>query len=337
MGEILGVATREQETGCGLDLRAWPRRGATTVASVRFALEFTEDPRTFLLRAGGLLEADPVLGTVVATATARAVDQIERGEPAPPYPRWWLTVADEDSRKPVGIVMRTAPFEPYPLFVLPMPDAAAREVAAALVDRGEDVGGLNGALPAARLLATELARRTGRTARVHEHTRLHVLRKLVEPRVAPDGRPRIALPSDAELALAWFQAFHTDAAAQAGRLRPERGGEEFDEADIARKIAEGRIWLWEDGLGTPVSLVGFNAPNFGVVRVGPVYTPAPRRGHGFASALTAHVSRVLRDSGARVCLFTDQANPTSNKIYAAIGYEPVVDMANLVITTPARG
>ena len=52
--------------------------------------------------------------------------------------------------------------------------------------------------------------------------------------------------------------------------------------------------------------------------------------------LTAHVSRVLRDSGLRVCLFTDQANPTSNKIYAAIGYAPVVDMANLVITTRAR-
>ena len=42
------------------------------------------------------------------------------------------------------------------------------------------------------------------------------------------------------------------------------------------------------------------------------------------------MSRLLRDSGTRVCLFTDQANPTSNKIYAAIGYEPVVDMANLV-------
>ena len=77
--------------------------------------------------------------------------------------------------------------------------------------------------------------------------------------------------------------------------------------------------------------MGFNAPSFGVARVGPVYTPGAHRGHGYASVLTAHVSRLLRDSGTRVCLFTDQANPTSNKIYAAIGYEPVVDMANLVI------
>ena len=303
---------------------------------MRYELEFAEDPRVFLLRSGGLLEADPVLATVVATATARAVDALEAGEPPPAHPRWWLTVADARTGEPVSVVMRTAPFAPYPLYVMPMPSAAARQVAAALVDRGEDVSGLNGALPATEVMATELARRTGRKARVHEHTRLHVLKKLVEPKVAPDGRPRVAVPDDGELALSWFRAFHADAAAQAGRLEPEGEGEWFDDAEIGARIAEGRIWLWEDGLGTPVSLVGFNAPSFGVARVGPVYTPGARRGHGFASALTAHVSRILRDAGTRVCLFTDQANPTSNKIYAAIGYEPVVDMANLVITRPAR-
>ncbi|WP_036565008.1 GNAT family N-acetyltransferase [Nocardioides halotolerans] len=297
-----------------------------------FALEFTEDPRTFLLRSGGLLERDPVLSTVVSTVTAHAVEAVERADEPPAHPRWWLTVVDEGSGQPVGVVMRTASFAPHPLFVLPLPEPAVELVAAALVERGDDVSAINGALPAARLLATELARRTGRRAHVHEHTRLHVLERLVEPRVAPDGRARVALPGDAELALAWFRAFHTDAAAQAGRLAPEGGGEVFVEADIDERIAGGRIWLWEDMLGTPVSLVGFNAPSFGVARVGPVYTPGPQRGRGYGSALTAHVSRLLRDAGSRVCLFTDQANPTSNKIYAAIGYQPVVDMANLVIT-----
>ena len=35
----------------------------------------------------------------------------------------------------------------------------------------------------------------------------------------------------------------------------------------------------------------------------------------------------MLEQGARACLFTDRANPTSNKIYAALGYRPVVDMA----------
>jgi GNAT superfamily N-acetyltransferase len=303
---------------------------------VSFALEFSEDPRAFMARAGDFLASDPVLGTVVATVTARAVDDLERGGPAPEHPQWWLTVADGASRETVGVVMRTAPFVPYPLYVLPLPEDAVPMVADALLRRGEDVSALNGALPSTRTLATELARRTGRRVHVHEHTRLHVLGRLVEPKVAPDGRARVAVPADTPLALSWFRAFHADAAQQAGRLEPEGGGEEFDEDDIASRIDDGRIWLWEDGLSTPVSLVGFNAPSFGVARVGPVYTPGAHRGHGYASMLTAHVSRVLRDSGLRVCLFTDQANPTSNKIYAAIGYEPVVDMANLVITTRAR-
>ena len=47
----------------------------------------------------------------------------------------------------------------------------------------------------------------------------------------------------------------------------------------------------------------------------------------------AEVSARLLTEGARVCLFTDQANPTSNKIYVAMGYRPVVDMANLVIAS----
>ena len=63
------------------------------------------------------------------------------------------------------------------------------------------------------------------------------------------------------------------------------------------------------------------------IRIGPVYTPPDRRGHGYASALTAGASQDQLDRGRRfVFLFTDLANPTSNKIYQAIGYEPVCDV-----------
>ena len=50
-----------------------------------------------------------------------------------------------------------------------------------------------------------------------------------------------------------------------------------------------------------------------------VHSPAFRR-RGFASAVTAHVTRHLLERGARVMLFTDAANPTSNGIYHDIGY-----------------
>jgi predicted GNAT family acetyltransferase len=38
------------------------------------------------------------------------------------------------------------------------------------------------------------------------------------------------------------------------------------------------------------------------------------------------LSQKLLDSGRRFCfLFTDLANPTSNHVYQAVGYEPVGD------------
>ena len=51
------------------------------------------------------------------------------------------------------------------------------------------------------------------------------------------------------------------------------------------------------------------------------------RGRGYASALVAAISQAELDAGRRFCfLFTDQANPTANHIYQAIGYEPVRDV-----------
>jgi RimJ/RimL family protein N-acetyltransferase len=60
-------------------------------------------------------------------------------------------------------------------------------------------------------------------------------------------------------------------------------------------------------------------------------SPREQRGRGYAGATVAAVSRRLLDEDARVCLFTDQANPVSNALYERLGFRPVVDMANLVI------
>jgi predicted GNAT family acetyltransferase len=96
------------------------------------------------------------------------------------------------------------------------------------------------------------------------------------------------------------------------------------------------VWLWLDGGGEPVQMTGVSPVSFGVARIGPVYTPPAQRGRGWASNAVAAVSRRILAEGARACLFTDQHNPTSNRIYAALGYRPVVDMANLVIAVQGR-
>lgn len=291
-----------------------------------FRLELTTDPRAFLATADGLLEADPVLTTVVASVTARAVADDERGALRGDHPRWWLTVRDPAGAV-VGVAMRTAPFAPYPAYVLPMPDEAAVLLARTLHERGEVLGGVNGALGPARAVAEETARLTGGSTAVQEHTRLWELGELV-PHGA-SGRLRAATAADLPLATAWWNTFGELAAEMAGRTSAH-ATETITADEMARRVGAGLVWLWEDG-GEVVHLTAHNAPAYGVVRVGPVITPREHRRRGYGSAAVAAVSARIVAAGHRACLFTDQDNPTSNKIYAAIGYRPVVDMANLVI------
>ncbi|WP_340540583.1 GNAT family N-acetyltransferase [Nocardioides sp. GXZ039] len=291
-------------------------------------LEFYDDAEAFLARAGEHLAADPVLGTVIATVTQR----FARGEDHPPEdrPTWWLAVVDDG--RVVGAAMRTARFEPRPLFVLPMPDDAAVALALALHQRDEHPGGVNGALPAARIVAEESARLWGGPARVDKHTRLFECREVLGP-TSLSGTLRQARSEDADLCLDWFRRFHDDADAQAGRPpTPDGHGEKaFNRTDVDARIAAGVLWLLEDADGDVVHLSGASEPAYGVSRIGPVYTPPEHRGRGHASEVVAELTRRGLAEGTRMCLFTDQANPTSNKIYEAIGYQRVVDMEHIVV------
>ncbi|MCA1588626.1 MAG: GNAT family N-acetyltransferase [Chloroflexi bacterium] len=103
----------------------------------------------------------------------------------------------------------------------------------------------------------------------------------------------------------------------------------------AGRWIEGKIrtgYVWEDE-GEVVSLVGTGGETPNGIRIGPVYTPPERRGRGYASSLTAAASQDQLERGRRfVFLFTDLSNPTSNKIYQAIGYRPVCDVDQYLFT-----
>lgn len=90
------------------------------------------------------------------------------------------------------------------------------------------------------------------------------------------------------------------------------------------RLDHDRLFVWDHH--GPVSMVG-TAPVVGAVAwVGPVYTPPAHRCRGYAGSAVAAVSRRALVAGARRCvLFTDLANPTSNKIYAELGYRRVTD------------
>jgi predicted GNAT family acetyltransferase len=298
----------------------------TTVRRVSAGLEFFDDPAAFLAAAGEHLARDSVLNTVVATIAER---EVREGVPvARGLPHWYVVARSADGAV-AGVAMRTAPFQPFPVFLLPMPSAAAVGLARLLHERGEEVGGANGALPATREFAEETARLARRTAQVVVQTRLHQLHRVVVT-PTPPGTLRPAGEDDVDLALRWYHAFHREADEQAGRPAGTMPTEQFPRGEMLVRVRGGRVFFWEVD-GEPVHLTAANPPAYGAARIGPVYTPAEHRGHGYAAAAVAQVSQLLLDEGSRPCLFTDQANPISNRLYQRLGYEPVVDMADMVV------
>ncbi|MDQ1711481.1 MAG: uncharacterized protein QOE45_931 [Frankiaceae bacterium] len=221
-----------------------------------------------------------------------------------------LLLAVRDGDEVVGAALMTLPWK---LLMAPVPGAAAPDLAAFMAGTGLPVPGVLGAAADVGTFAEAYAAATGATWREGKGQGVYRLTALVPPRPAP-GALREATDEDFDLLVEWVEAFQVDAGLPEGDARRN-----------AARAREGLIWLWEDG--GPVSMVGVGGFTPNGARVGPVYTPPALRGRGYASAATAAVTALMLDRG-RTCtfLYTDLANPTSNKIYRAIGYEHVTDV-----------
>jgi predicted GNAT family acetyltransferase len=145
---------------------------------------------------------------------------------------------------------------------------------------------------------------------------------------APSGEPRVAMLEDLDLISTWMGEFAAEA------LPEEPHDEERMRKAIERRLigeSAGAYWLWVD-LGEVVALTGHGNPTGRGIRIGPVYTPPELRGRGYATGLVAAQSQWLLDNGYDFCfLYTDLANPTSNRIYERIGYRQIAESASYVV------
>jgi predicted GNAT family acetyltransferase len=202
--------------------------------------------------------------------------------------------------------------------------AAAEAFADDLAARAPRLQGMVGALVACEAFARAWRQRTGRVHALRFHLRHHMLTKVAPVPRAP-GAPRMARGGDCD----WLTESQFAFVREAGIPdNPER-----ILAAIPERVGRGHFWIWADG--SPVAFAGWSDAGDDAARLAPVYTlPAVRR-RGYATALVAALAQALLDAGKRrVFLVTDVANPTSNAIYARIGFQPGADLYHYDFVDP---
>jgi predicted GNAT family acetyltransferase len=269
---------------------------------VRF--ELTRDPLEFAERAGALLEhrIEHSLHTSVLADVFEGV-----------YDESVFAYGVATGGAEVRFAAIRTP--PWPMLVTELAAGQAAEFIARWLEQDPAPAGVTGPAPTARAVAAAWSELTGGMSRCHMREVMHALREVRDPARPASGRLRLAEARERELLVSWMDAFMVDAG-----LITRRSTADFVKSGLARES----LHLWDrDG---PVSLVGLAGRAGRVARIGPVYTPPAHRRRGYAGTAVAALSRCALEGGAQACmLFTDLANPTSNKIYAEVGYRPVGD------------
>jgi len=227
-------------------------------------------------------------------------------------PPLFLTV--EDDGEIVATAIRTPP---YNLIVQCDRDRldALDAIVEQLIAIDHNLPGVHGSVDVANAFADRWTRRSGRAASVLMSQRIYSLTEVTPP-VNVSGEVRWAREADVPTLTKWFLAFHDEAVPGDPPSDPAK--------NVQRFMASGKLAVWDDG--GPVSMAGSSRGSTNGATVSAVYTSPTHRKHGYASACVAALSQSLLDSGYRFCtLYTDLANPTSNKIYQSVGYRPIED------------
>jgi GNAT superfamily N-acetyltransferase len=155
-------------------------------------------------------------------------------------------------------------------------------------------------------------------------SRIHEARAVQRIGKTPPGGLRPATAADLDTLVPWVSAFFDEI----GEIERE------EPAKLAKaRVQSGSLFVWDDR--GPVSMAGWSGKTENGVRVNLVYTPADKRSRGYAWAcVSALTERLLAEGNKFCCLYTNLANPISNRIYERIGYRPICDVSDFNVQRP---
>lgn len=276
--------------------------------------EFHHNPREFRERALPLLLRNEAESCVIFGVLSRLIDSgfIPPEGLAP----LMMTVVAADGQ---CLAVATITLQ-YPVVLTAASPAAAAAMAAGLHEARITVRGVVGATGTSEAFARAWAGLTGSSWRCDTRLGLYQSDQVIAPPFVP-GSFRGAEETDFDLLLGFAECFY----------RKIREPTPTPREPLTRAINERRLHVWCDDTGRIVSMAAWAGPTPNGVRVNFVYTPPELRGRGFASNCVATLTRQLLASGRKsVFLFTDMANPVSNRIYQRIGYRHIADQQKIL-------
>lgn len=183
---------------------------------------------------------------------------------------------------------------------------------------GANFPGVVGPAREAETFATIWSDLAGKKVELAMRQRIYKIEHVRLPDTA--GHLQLAEADDSELIAEWMVAF----AEESLPLHEQKPIAER-RPDAARVIENRSAYFWMFD-NKPVAMAHISRRTQHGASLNAVYTPRHLRKNGFASAVVAHLSQATLDAGKQFCvLYTDLANPTSNKIYQDIGYQEVSD------------
>lgn len=286
------------------------------MGGMRFRVTRPTSPDQFLRAAGSFLERHEAEHTTLLGLCASMQSSPEAFASDPPR----FAVVHDVARRVVLAGLRTPPWNQL---VSLADDADATDAVIALADAlsDETLPGVLGPKPIAERFAQRWQELTGHRAELSVAERMFRLERVEAPERPAAGRLRPVEPRDRDQVAAWFVAFRDEALPEDPPIDDPLGM-----VDRWIDSTERTLYVW-DVDGAPVAMTGATGRTRHGVRINSVYTPPESRGRGYATALVAGVSQDQLDQGRRFCvLYTDLANPTSNRIYRRIGYRPILDV-----------
>ncbi len=128
------------------------------------------------------------------------------------------------------------------------------------------------------------------------------------------GHLRIGLPSESDLVATWGTQYGQEISTAPVNVR------EF----LLRKLRRKELYVWDDE--GPTSVVSLSAATERGIRISAVYTPADKRGSGYASAAVAEVVETqIRQGKKFVTLSTEVGEEHLEAMYERLGFVRIGD------------